>query len=110
MGRVENVTVFDLWLRDSRFNEAHRKPNYFLHEPLASPNHLSTFDGDLATSDSCHTFREEFAFGDLDTLVQRFGCVMVQNFHRLLRDDRSGIDPSIDEMDGASGELHAMLQ
>jgi len=49
-------------------------------------------------------------FGGMDTLVQALRSVIVENRHDLLADNGAGIDAGIDEMDGAAGDLDAIIQ
>ena len=57
-----------------------------------------------------NAFGIQFVFRGVNPLVQRFGRIVVQDRHRLLSDDRAGIDPGIDKMHSAAREFHAMIQ
>ena len=49
-------------------------------------------------------------FSNLNSLVQRFGSVVIQHRHGLLADDWAGVHARIHEMHGAAGHLHTMRQ
>ena len=50
------------------------------------------------------------SFGLLDPFVQGRGGVVGEHGHGFLGDDGAGVDALVDEMDGASGELDAVVE
>jgi len=48
--------------------------------------------------------------GGMDAVMEGFGCVVIQNGDGLLADDGAGIHAGIHEMDGAAGDLDAMVE
>jgi hypothetical protein len=55
-------------------------------------------------------FRVEVPFGLLDAGVEGGGGVVVVHGDGLLGDDGAGIDALIDEVDGAAGDFHAVIE
>ena len=48
--------------------------------------------------------------GSLDSLMEAFGCVGVQNWDGLLSDDCAGVYAGIDEMNGAAADLDSVIE
>jgi len=49
---------------------------------------------DVVPGDCSDAFRVKFVFGGMDALMQRLRAVIVEDWHGLLADDRSGITPA----------------
>src|SRR5437588_1544445 len=85
------------------------RPNFnFLS--LIFPNHAPALHCDAAFSQSADHFGIEPPFTFLNALVQRRRRVFRQNRDRFLSDDWPAINTLIDEMNGAAGDLHAVIE
>lgn len=54
--------------------------------------------------------RVEFMLGDLDACVERLRCVAREEWNAALAEDRAGIDPGIDKVNGAACLGHSRLE
>lgn len=77
---------------------------------LFLPNHAATGHGNLAARDGRDTFGIQLMFCRMDTLVQAFRGVIVQHWHSLLADDRSGIHAGIHKMHRATRHANPMRE
>src|SRR6267142_2041349 len=78
----------------------------FASHPIDPPSP----DDNLPARNRSDTFRVELMFGRLDTSMEAFGSITIQNPYAPLRDDRSGIHPGIHEVNRATRHLHSIIQ
>lgn len=67
-------------------------------------------DADFLASDGGDAFGKKFVFRDLNSFVEGFMRVVVEDGDGLLGDDRAGINAGINEMDGAASDFYAMIE
>src|SRR3546814_21185924 len=70
---------------------------------------ISDWSSDVCSSD-LDGFGVQAALDGLDALVQRRLVVVGQHGHRLLGEDRPGVDLAGRDVDRAAGDLHAVLE
>src|SRR5690606_29047458 len=62
------------------------------------------------TGEAPHPVDEHLTFTDFDALVERGDIAVVEAGHGDLRDDRPGVDARVDDEQGGSGDLDAVLE
>ena len=77
---------------------------------LPFPNDFSAPYLNLAASDGRHAPGIELVLRRMDALMQSFRGVAIQDRDGLLPDDRAGIDPRINKMNGAARDFHPMVK
>ena len=93
-----------------------RAKNQFLSITLPTPklaragDHPPALHADSTARQGGHTPGIQLVLSDLNSLVQRFGRVLIQHRHCLLADDWARVHARIHEMDGAAGHLDSVLQ
>jgi len=77
---------------------------------LPFPNDFSALHFDLSAGDGRHAPGIELVLRRMDALMQSFRGVAIQDRDGLLPDDRAGIDPRINKMNGAACDFHPVIK
>src|SRR5262245_1671457 len=72
--------------------------------------HDASCDANAATGDEADDFGERFAFGGEDAGGEGVGRVVVEDRHDALQDDRAVVVLIINEVNGATADLRAIVE
>src|SRR5690606_39578697 len=79
-------------------------------QTCALPIYLSSLNAIAVAGEPPHDLDEQPSLDVLDALVQSALVVLVPDLHHALRDDRTGVDAVVDEVDGAAGDPDAVRE